>query len=156
VYRVWKIRSIPDFTTITDKYQGKTNITDFIKKYFTESNVKQCLTNLIKDNRKENFSLTVYAANASSPSGGHSDLSTLKDFKTIWTGDDNKRECILDIIRSMPRGEIIEHLLETIALNLSIDKDFIGSKYHSKIFTFTASGGKARIIAIVDWVTQTA
>jgi hypothetical protein len=47
-------------------------------------------------------------------------------------------------------------LVNTLVANVQIDEDFTKDAIHSRLFHFTAPGGKARIIANVDWVTQTA
>jgi hypothetical protein len=49
-------------------------------------------------------------------------------------------------------GDDFTKLITLISENISINSKVI----HSRLFSFTASGGKARIIANVDWVTQTA
>jgi len=41
-------------------------------------------------------------------------------------------------------------LLDTLVANVALDKDFIKDAIHSRLFHFTAPGGKARIIANVD------
>jgi hypothetical protein len=42
------------------------------------------------------------------------------------------------------------YLLDTLRENIKIDKEFASDAIHSRLFHFTAPGGKARIIANVD------
>jgi hypothetical protein len=41
-------------------------------------------------------------------------------------------------------------LVNTLVTNVQIDKEFMKGAIHSRLFHFTAPGGKARIIANVD------
>lgn len=98
---------------------------------------------------KEYSKLSMYSGNASSPNGGASGPNMFKDVAAI-AADPSLFDAIL-ALSSHFKGSTEFHLLvETLAANVAIDKEFSKGAIHSRLFHFTAAGGKARIIANVD------
>lgn len=69
----------PDFSTVTAPLSENVNLDNLLANEFSVQNIRSFLTeNAIKLN-SEDFALTLYGANASGPSGGHSDVSLVND-----------------------------------------------------------------------------
>lgn len=99
--------------------------------------------------------LSIYSGNASSPNGGASASNLYKDVAAVGK-DTLLYNAIINMAKHFKGSTEFSLLLNTLNLNVKIDAEFVKDAIHSRLFHFTAPGGKARIIANVDWITQTA
>jgi len=105
--------------------------------------------------------LFIYSGNASSPNSGHSNINYINDAAGLYK-DKVLYQSVKDLAGMFTNGQKLHELLYAIieqrveADPITHLEEFISQNEHSRIVTFTAPGGKARIIAVADWVTQTA
>lgn len=97
--------------------------------------------------------LFVYSGNASSPNGGHSSVNYLADAAAVKK-DPKLRDAIYELTQHFKYGKEFCDIVDILFVN--IDEEYARDKIHSRLVTFTAPGGKSRVIAIGDWLTQTA
>lgn len=150
IYRQFKVKSRPDTSTLTNPYNGDPD--SLVDSMFTEDSMKSFLNRLFtQEDLKKEVTIKFYSGNASSP---NSLSASTKIFEDAWAVKSDKRlkEAILSLARHFNGGREFIYFVETLFLNLSD----LGKTIHSRLFHFTAPGGKARIIANADWLSQTA
>jgi hypothetical protein len=151
VYRQFQVNPQHSSLTITSEYTGKKSIEQLLRDEFSNNEIDKWLDTIDNiDTMKSYLQLLIYSGNASSPNGGASGINLLNDIAAV-----SKDQRLLTAIRSLStcfkgHKEFLT-LLDAIILNISIDPEFMKDKYHSRLVTFSAPGGKARVIAIVDW-----
>lgn len=162
IYRQFNVKARPDAKTITDPYNGTLPLEEVILTYFTDKKIDHFLSKYIDLSKMCDFDkLFIYSGNASSPNSGHSNINYLADAAGLY-----KDKALFDSVKALAmcfsNGKCLADLMyvtieDTVANRpLSKHADYIEDKNHSRIVTFTAPGGKARIIAVADWITQTA
>lgn len=152
IYRQFKVKSIPDTSTISGEYTGS-DLNVIIATKFNADKIRAWLINFLANfNVKgQDIRLVMYSGNASSPNSGASTNNLYNDVAAV--AKDNKLwNNIIVMAGFFKNGDDLIKLITGIKENISIKSNVI----HSRLFNFTAQGGKARIIANVDWVTQTA
>lgn len=156
IYRLFKVKTIPDSSTIVGEYDG-IPLSGVLDNEFSLESVREWVVDFIKDFNplKHDIRLTIYSGNASSPNTGASTTRLLDDVAGIIQ-DERILNAILTISDKFKNGSDFRYFLLTLKENIQIDPDFLKGKIHSRLFHFSANGGKARMIANVDWVTQTA
>lgn len=155
IYRAFKVKSIADESTIIAPYNGRTPIQEVIEKHFTDENIDQFLDRFMKKDQLKDFdSLFIYSGNASSPNGGHSSLNYLADAAAVKK-DEKLYNAIMGMAGHFKFGSQFKKIVEILMVNIW-NQEYTEDKIHSRLVTFTAPGGKARIIAVADWLSQTA
>jgi hypothetical protein len=156
IYRQFKVKTKPSATTITAAYNGTRDLDALCADDFSIQKINNWLLGLDVDKREvESYSrLSIYSGNASSPNGGASSANLLKDIAAI-NNDPLLHDAIRKLASNFKGWKEFDLLLETLILNVSIDQKFGKDAVHSRLFHFTAPGGKSRVIANVDWITQT-
>jgi hypothetical protein len=156
IYRHFKIKTIPNSETISGKYKGQ-DLKIIEKDYFSYNAIESWLNNLLQnwDSKEYDIRLSIYSGNASSPNSGSSSTKILDDVAGVIQ-DDKLLTSIKNLSKHFKGSEQFLYLINTLEENIRIDPDFMIGKIHSRLFHFTASGGKARMIANVDWLSQTA
>lgn len=150
IYRQFKVKSKPDTSTLTNPYNGDSEL--IVDTVFTESAMKSFLNkSFSREDLNKNICIKFYSGNASSP---NSLSASTKIFEDAWAVKNDKRlkEAIFGLVRHFSGGDQFTYFVETLFLNISD----LGKAIHSRLFHFTAPGGKARIIANADWLSQTA
>jgi hypothetical protein len=154
IYRSFKVKAKASIETITNPYDGTTALESIIEAYFQPHQIDKFLDKFMDKSKLGNFDeLFVYSGNASSPNGGHSSINYLADAAAV-KGDNRLKEAIFDIIANFKNGHEFRQIMEILMVN--VDDDYQKDKIHSRLVTFTAPGGKSRVIAIADWLSQTA
>jgi hypothetical protein len=155
IYRQFKVSAIHDSSTITNSYDGERSLESLLKNEFSDESIKEWLKTLPIREMRPYLKLVMYSGNASSPNGGASGVNILKDVAAI--GNELRLQNAIKNISSFFEGSRdFRTLLDALLLNVMIDKEFCKDAEHSRLVTFTASGGKSRIIAVADWISQTA
>lgn len=150
IYRQFKMTSRPDTQTITERYGGD-DISNFLTNEFSDEKINRWLLsfeNHLWD--KKSLRLSIYSGNASSPNSGASATKLLDDAAAVKE-DRKLSKAILSWSKNFEGSEQFDYLVRILFENI---RDMPG-RIHSKLFHFTSKGGKARIIANVDWLTQT-
>jgi hypothetical protein len=154
IYRQFSSKSVPNIETITAPFSGNMSLSDCQFTYFSNEDIDSWLNRIDKfDSIKEYCRLHIYSGNASSPAGGSHDVNILQDVNSIMR-DFPIRDAILKMATYFKGGEEFTLLIENLFANTAWDKTFPLTQA-SRLVTFTAPGGKARVIAIADWVSQT-
>lgn len=154
IYRQFKVKTLPDASTIIQEYDGE-DLCELFKDIFSDKKMTNFFNNIDLSNLNEKCCLYIYSGNASSPNSGASSTKLLDDVAGVIK-DEKLLNSIMLLSRHFKGFKHFSYLLETLMTNVKIDPDFMKRKIHSRLFHFTAPGGKARMIANVDWVTQTA
>jgi hypothetical protein len=155
IYRQFSSKSVPNIETITMPFNGNMKLSDCQFTYFSDEQIDKWLNRIEKFETISDFArLHIYSGNASSPAGGSHDVNILQDVNAIMR-DFPIRDAILKIATHFKGGDEFSLLIENLFANTAWDKTFPITKA-SRLVTFTAPGGKARVIAIADWVSQTA
>lgn len=154
VYRCFKVKAKASDSTITAPYSGDAPLAEVIAEYFTDEKIDSFLDKFLDRKKLGNFDeLFIYSGNASSPNGGHSSINYLADIAALMK-DQKLLDSIFGIIKHFKFGSELKKIVDILIVN--IDKEYTNDKEHSRLVTFTAPGGKSRIIAVVDWLSQTA
>jgi hypothetical protein len=154
VYRCFKVKAKASDKTITAPYSGSKPLETVIDTYFSDERIDAFLSKFVDKSKLGNFDeLFIYSGNASSPNGGHSSVNYLADIAALMTNQPLLQN-IFGMISHFKFGSELRTIVEILMVN--IDKDYLNGKEHSRLVTFTAPGGKSRIIAVVDWLSQTA
>lgn len=93
--------------------------------------------------------MSIYSGNASSPNGGASSSNLFKDVAAVGQ-DTQLASAIIKLASHFEGYNEFGPLMESLIINVQLDKDFIKDAIHSRLFHFTAPGGKSRVIAQVD------
>jgi len=170
VYRQFKVSAVFDSSTMTNEYSGTRTISDVLNSEFSHQNIYNWLNSIENlEDIKPHIKLLLYCGNAASPSGGASGINLLNDVLAI-ARDSRLWLAAHNLASNFEGYEVFSKLVNAINDNMLshriIDNEWVAIKrgdidpelklMHSKVFTFTAPGGKARIIAMADWVSQTA
>jgi len=168
VYRQFKVSAVFDSSTITNEYSGTRSIEDVLNDEFSHQNIYKWLDTIENlEDVKSHIKLLLYSGNASSPSGGASSINILHDVLAL-SKDSCLWQCAHDLAKNFEGYNLFSDLVNNIQRNVTDSASIADPVYtlytdkesekclHSKVFTFTAPGGKARIIAMADWVSQTA
>ncbi|AGT55877.1 RNA-dependent RNA polymerase [Ophiostoma mitovirus 7] len=150
IYRQFKVKTKANLNTITDGYSGL----DFYSLTaidYSQAEITEWLNTLdFKDLKPK---LYMYSGNASSPNSGPSAKNLLKDVAGVL--NDSK---LMNSIKSMSSyfqgGKELLDIINSVSLNIELDKEFCKDAIHSRLVHFTAPGGKSRLICVVDWLTQ--
>lgn len=154
IYRHFKIKSHPKVDTITDPYKGE-DIKKIINDLFSNERIDNFLERLDFNKVEKHSRLSIYSGNASSPNSGASAANMLADVGAVQK-DAKLFKAIKELSSHFEGHKEFHKLVDTLAVNVALDKEFISDKIHSRLFHFTAPGGKPRMIANVDWITQSA
>jgi len=155
IYRAFKVKAKAEESTIVTPYNGRTPIQEVISTYFSDTSIDAFLDKFLDKKKLGNFdSLFIYSGNASSPNGGHSSLKYLADTAAV-INDPKLYNAIIGLAGQFKFGKAFIKIVEILKVNI-YDPEYIKDKIHSRLVTFTAPGGKARIIAVADWLSQTA
>jgi len=155
IYRQFSVKAVPDVSTITKDYNGAKTLQYNLKYYFSDKNIDIWLDSIKSlESIKHYCKLSIYSGNASSPAGGSHDTNILTDVNAILS-DESKRKAIYQVSSQFSGFSDFQILIDTLYENIKLDKDFAMTP-HSRLVTFTAPGMKARVIAVADWVSQTA
>jgi hypothetical protein len=157
IYRQFKVSTKPSANTMLSAYSGKRDLESLVKQEFNSDSIKLWIESqgLDLEEIKSYSNLSIYSGNASSPSGGASSSNILQDVAAV-SKDTVLFTAIKNLASHFKGYREFVLLIETLALNVSIDKEFAKDAIHSRLFHFTAPGGKSRVIANVDWLSQTA
>jgi hypothetical protein len=153
IYRQFSIKSIPNAVTIVEPYSGDP-LDKIMETYFSDDTIQKFLSEITNDDKiyNQKLSLTLYSGNASSPNAKASASKIEQDIYAVYNEPDLKKSIF----------SLASHFDEFNKFSVLCDKlyDFAQLKWlhaphvdamiHSKLFHFTAPGGKARIIANVD------
>jgi len=155
IYRAFKVKAKAEESTIITPYNGRTPIQEVLATYFTDASIDAFLDKFLDRKKLGDFkSLFIYSGNASSPNGGHSSLKYLADTAAV-INDPKLYNAIIGLASQFRFGKAFIKIVEILKVNI-YDPEYIKDKIHSRLVTFTAPGGKARIIAVADWLSQTA
>jgi hypothetical protein len=156
IYRLFKTKVEPDSITITKPYSG-TNLDLIISESFSYDKISEWLTSLKLNDTfsKKNLGLLLYSGNASSPNSKSSSSKLIEDLDAVYR-DKNLWDAIINLAKNFKGSQDFISLINHLSDNIEYFDLENESPIHSRLFTFTAPGGKSRIIANVDWVTQTA
>jgi len=108
---------------------------------------------------RNNISIQIYSGNASSPNSNASSAKIMEDVAAV-AHDPVMLEDIMLIAEKFPGGDNLIQLLKNLIADVKMNyKRYFNEKKeilvrHSRLFHFTAPGGKSRVIANVDWITQ--
>lgn len=155
IYRHFKVKTVPNSETINGKYTGK-DLDLVINNDFSPEKLNQWTKKLLSNNKiNKEINLTIYSGNASSPNSNASATKLLDDVAGVLN---NKSiyHSIIGLATHFKNGDEFCYLVNTLTENIQIDKSFMKDKICSRLFHFTANGGKARMIANVDWLSQSA
>jgi hypothetical protein len=157
IYRQFKVKTQPSADTMHSPYNGSEPLSSLKTGDFSVKEITTWLNSLDLDidELNEYSKLSIYSGNASSPNGGASSSNILKDVAAV-SQDKELFDAVKKLASNFEGNKEFLLLLETLALNVSVDKDFLKDTIHSRLFHFTAPGGKSRVIANVDWTSQTA
>lgn len=182
VYRQFSVTAVFDSSTITNEYSGTKSITNIMLDEFSHANVNAWLDSINIEVMKPFLRLLLYSGNASSPNGGASGINILADVMAV-NNDSKLMTAIKEIAKQFEGNNEFLNLIDAMlkhgqsfgwSFDWSTDESgnktlpYFDSKWdvidpknkdtleHSRLVTFTAPGGKGRVIAIVDWLTQTA
>jgi len=157
IYRNFKTKASPKISTITDPYKGE-DLDKILDNEFSSSEISKWLDSFSnQDVFNEKLKILMYSGNASSPNSSSSSSKLINDLNAVWK-DERLRDAIKRFVNNFENAHDFNSLIGYLSDNIDYfeleetDKEDI----HSRLFTFTASGGKSRVIANVDWVTQTA
>lgn len=154
VYRSFKVKAKASDATITAPYSGDKPLKEVISELFTDQRIDAFLDKFLNKSKLGNFDeLFIYSGNASSPNGGHSSVNYLADVAAVMA-DRKLLDAIYGMISHFKFGSEFKKIIDILIVN--IDQEYLKGKIHSRLVTFTAPGGKSRIIAVADWVSQTA
>jgi len=154
IYRSFKVKAIASDSTITAEYSGDSPLQEVMDEHFTDEKIDKFLSKIIDRSKLGNFDeLFIYSGNASSPNGGHSSINYLADVAAVMK-DQKLKDSIFGLIEHFKFGSELRKIIDILMVN--IDTEYTKDKIHSRLVTFTAPGGKSRIIAVVDWLSQTA
>jgi hypothetical protein len=155
LYRHFVVKAEVKPDTITSKYKGTRSLDEVLKEYFKPESIDRFLLKYLDSKKMGDFAdLFIYSGNASSPNSGHSSVNYLADVAAL-VSDKDLYENVLNLASCFNNGRQLKDIADILAAN-AYDPDYRKDKIHSRIVTFTAPGGKARIIVVADWVTQTA
>lgn len=156
IYRQFKCKTESDPSTITDKYTGSLPIEQVLSLYFGDERIDHFIGKFLDTSKMIGHDrLFMYSGNASSPNGGHSSVNYLADIAGL------RREPELwnstrRLAQHFANGKEFTNIIDNIAEIADYDPKYKDDKIHSRLVTFTAPGGKSRVIAVVDWASQTA
>jgi hypothetical protein len=150
IYRQFKTTAQPDPKTIISPYSGDP-FALIEADDFSEEKINFWTSGIIKDFSKDDLQILLYSGNASSPNSSSSaskmidDLDAVRKDKDLYTALESLAK---NFNGSKDLFLLLEHLNDDIYKTQvqAVDKKTI----HSRLFTFTAPGGKSRIIANVD------
>nr|UNG44319.1 RNA-dependent RNA polymerase [Fusarium asiaticum mitovirus 8] len=164
IYRQFKVKAAPKFSSIEAPYIGEP-IKDLVSEYFNKNKISEWMKQM-NIPTKNKFNLVAYSGNASSPNSKASSTNIITDLLAVCK-DRKLWNAVIAISRQFENGQhFTRFLLEaekakikfTSHHNISY-KNIEEGKYnyiHSRLFNFTAPGGKFRVIANVDWISQSA
>lgn len=149
IYRQFNVKSIPKVSSLTDPYSGVPM--DQLGNLFSVNQMEIWLRKTFSSKSlNRDISLKMYSGNASSPNSGSSSSKLLEDAWAV-KNDEKLSNSLFSLSKYFKNHEELEYFLLTLFENV---RD-LPKAIHSRLFHFTAPGGKARIIANVDWITQT-
>jgi hypothetical protein len=152
IYRQFKVGSKPDLESVAAPYSGS-SLEELAENEFSDQNIIEWLESLriLDSTIGKTLKLSIYSGNASSPNSGASATKLIEDAHAVKL-DEKLKDSIIGMAKEFSNGQHFVYLAEVLFANIWDMKDTI----HSRLFHFTAKGGKARIIANVDWMSQTA
>nr|UTR30267.1 RNA-dependent RNA polymerase [Hymenoscyphus fraxineus mitovirus 2] len=156
IYRHFKMKTMPNSETMSGKYEGH-DLKIIERDYFSYNAMETWTNNLTSnwDSKDYDMRTSMYSGNASSPNSGSSSTKITDDVAGVIQ-DEKTTASIKNTSKHFKGSEQFLYLMNTLEENMRIDPDFMTGKIHSRLFHFTASGGKARMMANVDWTSQTA
>jgi len=156
IYRQFKVKAKADISTITGRYTGTVPLEIIIDKYFSDASIDAFISKYMNADKLNKFNeLFIYSGNASSPNSGHSSVNYLADVAALYN-DRSLLQNVVALASCFKNGTALTNILDILVANVAWDKEYLQGKVHSRTVTFTAPGGKARIIVVADWITQTA
>nr|UNG44318.1 RNA-dependent RNA polymerase [Fusarium asiaticum mitovirus 7] len=179
IYRQFKIKADAKFDTISAPYSGKC-LKSVIEEHFNSTVINNWFLKISYPYNDKEFGLVMYSGNASSPNSKSSSINLWSDVLAV-SNDKKLLDNLITLSTQFSRAEQFSELLNHFLLRKEIDGQMAwhwkekplsmfeankkGLKYkdfknrepeiHSRLFNFTAPGGKFRVIANVDWLTQT-
>nr|QXN75367.1 MAG: RNA-dependent RNA polymerase [Grapevine-associated mitovirus 14] len=149
IYRQFNVKSIPNVSSLIDPYNGIPY--DQLDNLFNVNQIEDWLRSKFSfEELNRDISLKIYSGNASSPNSGSSSSKLLEDAWAV-KNDTKLSNSLFSFAKNFKNHDQLEHFLLVLFENV---RD-LPKALHSRLFHFTAPGGKARIIANVDWITQT-
>lgn len=156
IYRQFKVKAKADISTITGRFNGSKPLELTIEKHFTDEKIDKFIHKYLNVEKLNKFNeLFIYSGNASSPNSGHSSVNYLADVAALYN-DSSLLRSVLSLALCFKNGTALKNIVDILVANVAWDKEYLSGKVHSRTVTFTAPGGKARIIVVADWITQTA
>lgn len=168
VYRQFQVTPSSTSKTIVAEYSGTRSLEEILNNEFSDYEIDKWLDTIENlESLKPFLNILMYSGNASSPNSGASGINLLMDAGAIRS-DLRLLNAIRNISRCFGNSEAFLLVLDTFGQkqkgkNWFKEFNFETGKrgdpiqqVHSRIVTFSAPGGKQRVIAIVDWATQTA
>jgi hypothetical protein len=156
IYRQFSVKAKTNSSTITGRYSGSMSIEEAVSIYFTDENIDRFINKFLDRSKLTNFDeLFIYSGNASSPNSGHSNVNYLADAAGLYK-DKLLFLAVCNLAECFKNGYNLVNIVEILIANIADDDQYSKDKEHSRLVTFTAPGGKSRIIAVADWITQTA
>jgi len=156
IYRQFGVKAEASKDTITLPYSGTMELDEVTKTYFTDEKIDRFINRFLdKSKIFDHDKLFIYSGNASSPNSGHSSINFLQDAAGLYK-DKTLFDNVMDLAHCFSNGTNLKNIVDVLIDNATWDRNYMNDKLHSRIVTFTAPGGKARIIVVADWITQTA
>jgi len=148
MYRAFPVKGDLDISSIVNPGSGfdindlESEIRESVQQLFSH------LTDEVKSSLLRLLNFQVYHSNKASPNGNISE-DWIADTAAVLNSP--LYETVLTFVRQLNNSEQALIILEDIKSRVS---DLATNKKHSKISYFQEGGGKIRIIAVVDWITQ--
>lgn len=164
IYRLFKCKTTADLSTVISEYTGTADLKDVATRYFSGPMLVAWVDSFLANFNlsKHTIQLTIYSGNASSPNGGPSTNALIRDLWAVYN-DKSLFNAIKQMAGYFHNGkEIMDIINAVVDCRDIIEGEEVNpfAKYnsadlvHSKLIHFTDKGGKSRVIAIVDWITQ--
>jgi hypothetical protein len=156
IYRHFKTKTVGDASTIVDPYSGTKSLDELQTLYFCDSQIDRFFDKFLDPDKIVGADkLFMYSGNANSPNSGHSSVNYLADVAGLLNSPE-LYESVLRLAGHFRNGEGFKNIVTNLQWYAAADPVYQKQKIHSRLVTFTAPGGKSRIIAVADWVSQTA
>jgi len=161
IYRHHKHRKLKyNVATITDEYTGNRSINDLLENEYSDENVRSFLRqfDLKKIIDQKLLNANIYQTNSSGSSGKQSELSIFNDLVAL-VRDNKLYTAVKNMLTNFDNGaKVIEFADELYNTITTKDPSILTKEdiFHSRLVTFTANGAKTRIIAVIDWLSQSA
>jgi hypothetical protein len=150
IYRQFRVKTKPELKSLIDEYNGQAD--SALEEHFSKERMilwaKRAFTEKILS---KDILIKFYSGNASSPNSLASAGKLLEDAWAV-KNDEKLKSGLFGLMNIFEGGAQLKHFVETLFLNTCE----LPTSIHSRLFHFTAPGGKSRIIANVDWITQSA